>query len=258
MFASININPANPDCIQVIQISDLHVYSPEQGSAMGVDSVAGLEAVIDRINAHETADLVIATGDLVHEYDEQVYDILGRMLAGIHFPVFYIPGNHDHTEFMHDPLSRYGIRHARVIDCGRWRFVMLNSVIPGSDGGALADAELQAAAACAETERYVMVCLHHHPVPVGSPWMDAMIVANGEAFMQVIRQSPSIKGVAWGHIHQAFNSSDNGRLLLGCPATCVQVKPNTTVMELDDLPPGYRTFRLYPDGNLDTSVKWVN
>jgi hypothetical protein len=41
------------------------------------------------------------------------------------------------------------------------------------------------------------------------------------------------------------------------PATCMQFKPKTAEPQLDDLPPGYRWFELYPDGRLETGVERI-
>jgi hypothetical protein len=43
----------------------------------------------------------------------------------------------------------------------------------------------------------------------------------------------------------------------GTPATCIQLKPQQAAIEVDDLPPGFRLFWLYPDGEFTTAVRWL-
>lgn len=38
------------------------------------------------------------------------------------------------------------------------------------------------------------------------------------------------------------------------PSTCVQFKPRQAEFTLDDLPPGFRWFELYPDGHIVSAV----
>src|SRR5690554_7424546 len=40
-----------------------------------------------------------------------------------------------------------------------------------------------------------MVCLHHHPVDIGSDWMNQIGLKNREAFWQVIDKHPQVKVV---------------------------------------------------------------
>ena len=60
-----------------------------------------------------------------------------------------------------------------AVDLGLWRVVLLDSTIPGSAAGRLSAqslASLESALAAAR-QRHVLVCLHHHPVPMASRWL---------------------------------------------------------------------------------------
>ena len=252
------IKPADQGCINVIQITDLHLYASGQEPAMGVDSVANLKAVIRRINGLENADLVIATGDLVHEPAEPVYKLLAELLRELDPPVFCLPGNHDDAAILHRVLGAAGFDLVKAVDCGAWRILLLDSVVPGSDGGLVSSAELEYMQHLADGGLHVIACLHHHPVMTGSSWMDTMIVANAAEFLGAVRGNPRIKAVVWGHIHQEFHAAEGDLVLLGSPSTCVQVKPLTNTLELDDLPPAYRRLQLYPGGQVETAIQWLD
>ena len=67
----------------------------------------------------------------------------------------------------------------------------------------------------------------------------------------------NVRGMVWGHVHQAFDGMREGVMLMGTPSTCVQFEPGSTKFTLDERPPGYRWLHLYPDGRIDTRVEWV-
>jgi Icc protein len=153
-------------------------------------------------------------------------------------------------------MNSGAVSTSRRIEIAGWRVLMLNDWLAGSDGGRFSAAELEfldselAAAGPAP----VLICLHHQPVPIGSPWMDAMGLDNGPEFLDIIDSYNNVCGVIWGHIHQEFNSERNGVPLLGTPSTCVQFKPGTDAYTVDPAAPGFRVLELLPGGKLDTRI----
>ena len=110
----------------------------------------------------------------------------------------------------------------------------------------------------ANSTEYAAVCLHHHPVDIGSPWMDEMKVANGDKLLGLVRAAARARCVVWGHIHQDYTSKLDHLLLVGSPSTCIQFKPDTLEFEKDTLPPGYRNFRFYREGRVESSLHWLD
>jgi Icc protein len=98
--------------------------------------------------------------------------------------------------------------------------------------------------------------LHHHPVPISSEWLDQHIVRDQQQFFNVIDNYPQVRGIIWGHIHQAFEVQRNGKRLLGTPSTCTQFAPHSTHFTVDTRPPAYRSLSLYPDGKIATELVW--
>ena len=68
---------------------------------------------------------------------------------------------------------------------------------------------------------------------------------------------PRLRGVVFGHIHQASQQLFDGRPLLGSPSTCFQFLPDADEFALDDRPPGYRWLKLYDDGSIATGAEWI-
>jgi Icc protein len=157
-------------------------------------------------------------------------------------------------------LAAGNVRRERHVIHGPWQFILLDSTRPNSPGGHLAEKELLFLEQTLEAhpDRYAIVCLHHQPVPVGSAWLDTMMVDNAQGFFHIIDRHPHVRAVVWGHIHQDFSARRNGIELLGAPSTCVQFKPGAAKVAVDDIKPGYRWFRLHAEGSFETGVERVS
>jgi Icc protein len=67
-MTTITEHPKSGRVIKVLQITDTHLFADSNGCLLGLNTEQSLEAVIAQIRAnHLPADLILATGDLVHE-----------------------------------------------------------------------------------------------------------------------------------------------------------------------------------------------
>jgi Icc protein len=249
--------PAAP--LQVIQITDLHLKAKPGSRTWGVDVDAGLDAVLAHIQEnYPDLDLMLVTGDLVGD-EPEAYERLRQRLELLELPVYCLPGNHDFPAAMSRTLLQGRVRRERHVVAANWQFILLDSSFPGTPDGHLAYSELALLDTLLATspDWHTMVCLHHNPAPSQTPWLDTMMVGNHAAFFGVLDRYSHVRAVIWGHIHAEFADSRNGVRLLATPATCVQFKPRVPEPQVDDLPPGYRWFKLYPNGELRTGVERV-
>lgn len=245
-----------PGTLRALQLTDTHLYADPEGSLLGVNTEETLSAVVDSFRQHGwPIDLLLATGDLVHDSSPSGYARIGRLLDGFGVPVYSLPGNHDIPAIMHKHLPTGQVSTRRVNDLGAWRFVMLDSVIAGEDGGRLSTSELEALEQALDgTSQNVLVCLHHQPVNVGSAWIDTMTITNPDELFAVIDRSDQVRGLLWGHIHQRFDARRNGIPLMASPSTCVQFAPKQDDFTVDEAPPGFRLIALLPSGEIRTQV----
>lgn len=256
-----SIVPAQAGCIHVVQITDPHIFASEKQAFKGQDTTLSLERVLARIRADaEQPDIMLVTGDLVHEANPEAYKKLYRLLQSAGIPVFCLPGNHDRPELMVEILNRGRVSTCRTVRCGTWEYILLDSVLAGREGGYLAPAELEFLCARLQhsTADNLMLCLHHQPQAIGSPWMDAMKVSNGDALLALAGGFPAVRCILWGHIHQEYSARLDQIRLLGSPSTCIQFRPGTLEFEQDVLPPAYRKIRCFDNGSLDSSVQWLD
>jgi Icc protein len=247
-----------PDA-RLLLLSDPHLFASGEGRLRGVNTLAALEQVIADVAARALRfDAVLCTGDIVHDEPEG-YGHFARVLGALGKPVYCIPGNHDQPRRLRDALAMPPFQVGGQVDLGAWRIVLLDSCVPGRAGGHLSDGELERLrAALAPGERHVLVCLHHHPVSVGSRWLDAVGMDNAGALFEILDADARVRVITWGHVHQCFDARRRGVRLLATPSTCAQFLPQSADFAVDARPPGYRRLTLRPDGTLDTEVIWLD
>jgi Icc protein len=245
------------EAICLIQITDTHICADPDAELGGVNTRRSLSAVLQHISARGArADAILATGDLSHDSSPESYIALRDALQSLETPVFCIPGNHDDPGTMQRFLAGGWVVCAETAEFGPWQTLLLNTHVPGCEGGRLGTKRLEEVNEVLgrNPRAPTLIVLHHPPVPIGSPWMDAMGLADAPAFLDIIDRNPQIRAVLWGHIHQEFEQSRHGVWFWATPSTCVQFKPGVTHYTCDDLPPGYRCITLAPDGSLATEV----
>lgn len=246
--------PADHVC--VVQLTDSHLYADPRADLLGLDTHASLLAVVDLVlDEMPKMDLVLATGDIAQDASEAAYQRFVSSMQRLPAPCHWIAGNHDDAELMQQ-LGKASGMSREWVDLGRWRIVLLNSNIPGAVAGHLAAAELAVLdrALVGAGERFVMVCLHHHPVPIGCGWMDPLGLLNAPELLARLEADPRVRLVLWGHIHQQFDQQRAGLRLLASPSTCVQFAAHSEDFATDERAPGYRWLRLYDDGHVETAV----
>lgn len=250
---------SNSSSVLVIQLTDSHLFAEPERDLLGMPTRASLEAVVDQVVAeHSGIDLVLATGDLSQDGSIESYQAFQTVSNRLDAPKRWLPGNHDAVPAMAVAAGQTDCLNA-VTDIGNWRITTLNSAVPGAVHGYLDDSQLHvlAEALSEAPERHHLICLHHHPVPIGAAWMAPIGLRNPEAFFSVLDRFTGVRAVLWGHVHQVFDEVRKGVRLMASPSTCIQFAPNSEDFSLDSAAPGYRWLRLHDDGRLETGVSRI-
>jgi Icc protein len=245
--------------VRVLQLTDPHLFGDAAQTLRGVATLRSLEQTLAAAaDAVARADVLLITGDLVQD-DPTGYRHFRTVFGSLGKPVLCIPGNHDdaaamRVEFTRPPFSLGGHR-----DLGAWRIIMLDSSVPNEAGGRLSAAELQRLdeLLASAAGRPTLVCLHHHPIPMQSRWLDEVGLENSAEFFDVLGRYPQVKAVSWGHVHQSYDGMRGTLRLLATPSTCGQFLPGSEQFAMDNLPPAYRELVLHANGQLDTQVHFV-
>jgi Icc protein len=244
--------------MQILQITDPHLYGSASGRLRGVETDSTLQLVLSDAFARmpEFAAMLV-TGDLVQD-DKSGYLRFRSIFGNIEKPVLCIPGNHDEPEAMRAELNCAPFEICGAHEIGDWQFVMLDSYDPGHVGGRLTQSELaRLDSALSISTKHSMVCLHHHPIPMGSRWLDGVGLAESDDFWRVIDTHANVRAVVWGHVHQVYEGKRGDVRLFATPSTGAQFLPKSDRYAVDSRPPAYRTFDLHADGRIESAVHWV-
>lgn len=241
--------------LRLLQLTDLHFPAEAHQDVHGVYPDQNFDAIYPLVEKW-SPDLLVLTGDLADTGDASAYHRLGERLSELPCPKLALPGNHDDKAIMAGILARYAIECPFSVTAGAWRLIMLDSVVPGEPGGHLPGRQLQRLeqALEAQPESHHLVFVHHHPVPVQSPWIDSQSLANGDQLVATLERFPRVAALCWGHIHHQWNEPHPRFRLLGTPATAGQAKPKQDRWVDDDFGPRCRWFQLEPDGQWDTGI----
>jgi Icc protein len=244
--------------MQILQITDPHLYGSASGRLRGVETDSSLHAVLDDAFARvPDYAAVLVTGDLVQD-DSSGYLRFRSVFGNIKKPVLCVPGNHDEPEAMRRELAGPPFQICGSHEAEGWQFIMLDSYDPGHVGGRLTAAELERLdATLAASPKHAMVCLHHHPIVMGSRWLDTVGLAAPEEFWRVIDAHAHVRAVVWGHVHQVYDGRRGDVRLFATPSTGAQFLPQSDRYVVDSRPPAYRLFDLGWDGRIDTEVHWI-
>jgi Icc protein len=244
--------------MHILQITDPHLYGDASGRLRGVETDSSLHSVlVDAFARVPDYAAILVTGDLVQD-DTSGYLRFRSIFGNLQKPVLCIPGNHDEPEAMRSSLGQAPFRLCGAHDIGGWQFVMLDSYDPGHVGGRLTPGELERLdRALSASPAHAMVCLHHHPISMGSRWLDGIGLANADEFWRIIDSHRHVRAVVWGHVHQVHDSCRGDVRLIATPSTGAQFLPMSERYAVDTAPPAYRAFDLQPDGRIYTQVHWV-
>lgn len=243
---------------RLIHITDTHLFIKEDSDLLGMNTLSSLEAVVSSIQSEEAMiDAILVTGDIAQEPSIEAYQHLASALANFHCPVYVLFGNHDDRLFFHQAALPSHFSAPTKVELGPWVLSFLDSQVPGKVHGALTEQSLSDLDATLNehSEQYALLLMHHQPVPIGAAWLDNIMVSNPEKLFQRIEGKQQVKGILWGHIHQAYEGQQDGHQLMATPSTCIQFLPLSENFALDeDKAPGYRWLDLHPDGRIETGV----
>ncbi len=205
----------------IAQLTDFHLDGTETTRDR-------LQQVVNALSDTTTPiDLVIVSGDIVQSAAFEGND--DGALAEYRFahdtvaplgPMAWCPGNADGATYdaaLKELFPNTSGTNTRL-DAGDVTLLMLDSRVAGELHGHLDDAALAwLENELAATTGPAIIVLHHPPVPVGHPVFDTLRLDNAGALEAVVRRSPQVTGLLFGHTHSAIAAQFAGRPAFGAP-----------------------------------------
>lgn len=217
--------------IVLAQISDLHVVRSGERLYGRIDTGERLRRCVAAIaELAVRPDALVASGDLVNEGALEEYTLLRALLAPLAMPVFLLPGNHDDRAALREAFSghRYlpaGEKLHYAVKVGGLQLIMLDTVVPGEDGGALDAAQLAwLEGGLAQHDDPAFIFMHHPPCPTGIPYMDGIRLDPEDAskLAEVVERFPQVQRISCGHVHRAIVTRWSGTTVGVCPSSAFQ------------------------------------
>jgi len=243
-----------------LQVTDTHLFADATKSLAGLNTDNSLQQLLHLARNHILpVDLVLVTGDLVHDATAAGYRRLRDHLLTLNTQTYCIPGNHDRSPVMADNIRCDTVSTDTLSTYEKWILIMLDSTIPGKVEGYLNRDQLELLESGLEKHpnHHVLVSLHHQPVPLGSAWIDNIALDNPDDLFSILDRHANVRGLLWGHAHQLFDGERNGVKLMGSPSTCIQFKPGQDEFGIHQSPAGLRWLALLPDGTIESGVKYL-
>lgn len=220
---------SDPCCL--VQLSDPHIAPVGCTVLGGVDTAAALcqaVAAVQRLPLAPCA--VLLSGDLTNDARRDSAEHLRTLLAALAVPVLLMPGNHDDRDVLREVFPAAGLPARgpldQVVTLPGARLVLLDSLVPGEDAGALHPAQLQwlddtlRAAPAVPT----LVAVHHPPFRTGLAGMDTLRLRDGaDGLRDVLAAHPQVQRLLCGHVHRAVQCRFGGTLAMTAPSTAHQI-----------------------------------
>jgi 3',5'-cyclic-nucleotide phosphodiesterase len=206
---------------KIVQITDTHLTpaGAQPANHQQLDPAEKLQAVFDDIyTTNVNPDLVVITGDLIHEGHAEDYQhlrhILGQEQERLMAPIKVILGNHDRTRAFYDGYLKqpYRSRYYYKIVSAEWDFYFLDTKCGDLEQGYIDHAQLDWLQAHLTHSAKPALIFMHHPL-LGAPLINMAysILQNGDDLMRVIHGS-NVQAIFSGHVHFA-NTYEIGDIL---------------------------------------------
>ena len=220
--------------MRIVQLSDPHIVPATRQPVHGQDTLARLRAAIDAVNRlNPEPDLVVMTGDQSNDGLEDSYQALREALSNLRFPCHMALGNHDYRpafrRIMLDESGADSVPYYYSLDRAGYRVIVLDSQDEGEVAGRFDDDQLDWLERELSTDRPSVICMHHPPVPVGVPWMDELILKDGDRFLRICEEWPGIRLILCGHVHHDFRMDLNHAIVLTAPSVGLQFRKDPVI-----------------------------
>ncbi len=240
----------------VIHITDTHLLAQPDARFLGMNPELSFQTVMQQLLARYTKiDAIIHTGDLAQEATPATYARYVDYMQSLGIPFYQIPGNHDQQHCF--PFSQTTAQQPLVLELGQWCIILLNSAVEGRIDGEVSAEQLSALSTILSeyAPRPTIVACHHHPMLMQSQWIDQHSLKNGKNLLTILANSPQVKIVLCGHVHQDSAQLWQHIHCLSTPSTCLQFKPLSQAFALDDIAAGYRVLKLETIGTWTSQVE---
>lgn len=213
----------------IAQLTDTHITVPKNEIGDCYVKLEALRNCVSAINQlNTTPDVVIHTGDLVHNGSDEEYRLTKSIMDELRVPYFITPGNRDTVTALKKNFSLHSYQNAGTAflqyatNVLGYRLIASDTSTENNNFGFL---DFQRLAHLdnllnEQPERSTVVFMHHPPInlsnsePLKHEYEDYRMVEN---FSEIIDRHPQVVGILCGHIHRSLTGWINATPLIVMP-----------------------------------------
>lgn len=243
--------------IKIAQISDIHI-GPSDELYLGIDLRENfLRTLEDVIN--NFPDYIVLSGDLAYDMGEiDSYHWLKGIMDKVDIPYRIMAGNHDNVNAM-----------ARVFDIQNYiknsmlyyedKFGPHPIIFLDSEPDLVHREQLEWLLEFEKKlDRNALLFIHHPPCLCGHQFMDRKYsLRNIEELQTYLKKMKNISAVFCGHYHFEKSIWLGELPIYVCPATQIQISPNSEEFKVLDNSPGWRMIT-WDGKTLNTSTHYID
>ncbi|MER5943107.1 metallophosphoesterase [Streptomyces sp. NPDC001928] len=204
--------------MRILHLSDTHLEKTDAPNKYGVNATESLRLILAELRHLRGVDAIVVTGDIADDGAVEAYaavkELVGDFARPLGAPVFYTTGNHDERVAFGKVLgSGHGEpelvlesgagERAAVSTVGGWRFVTLDSLVPGKVHGRVSAAQLDWLKDVLGTpaERGTVLALHHPPIALGISATQPVFGLRNPGDLATAIRGSDVRLVLTGHYH---------------------------------------------------------
>ena len=216
----------------IAQISDTHILSKSSDDVAGASRAENLRRCIADIN-RQGVDVVIHTGDGVHNGTAEEYAHLREIVAELEAPLFMVPGNRDRHAALRAAfddlayLPRNGDLLHYVVEDFPFRLVGLDSVAAGERKGVFCAQRLAwlEETLAREPDRPTILFMHHPPFDIAEHYVGGYRRPQDAGDLAaVVGRHPQVTRLLCGHVHCFHREPWGGTVATTMPSVAVDLR----------------------------------
>lgn len=240
-------------------ISDSHLHdNPQFQGKRAWTSRGTTAAVIESINQYpQPLDFVLHTGDVGNDpLRKEHYLKLRGILTGLKPPLYVLPGNHDHRVWLREIFYPHQTTPYYSFEANGVQFVCLDTSVAYQHHGLISPEQMAwlDVICISDSQKPLVVALHHHPLALGADAMDSIRLVNGDSLHRtLIKAQHRLKLVVFGHIHERVMMVRDGITYASTLSTWYQSRTwhgQGEFGKADVHQPGYTVVTLTADGRV--------
>jgi 3',5'-cyclic-AMP phosphodiesterase len=209
--------------MRILHLSDTHLDRTDSPNADGVNARQSLRQMLGDLDAMQGIDVIVISGDIAGDRSREAYhaarELIGEFARSRNVPMIYSTGNEDERMAFIEVLgsghldatgndradgivSSSGDEIVAVSHAGGYRFVTLDSLVPGKAYGRIGKAQLdwlRGVLSEASPEGTVLV-FHHPPIALDVEVQQALSLQNAPDLADAIRDT-DVQLILCGHFH---------------------------------------------------------